>query len=244
MTPSWPVVRFHEIDSTNSEAKRRAASGSFGDQWIVAGKQTAGRGRQGKAWLSPRGNIYATALFGEPGGIVVALRIPFAAALAVADTLAGFAPHAPVELKWPNDVRADRRKVAGILVETGGAPPALWIAAGTGINVGALPDNPGQAATSLNALSGRDLDAEEVSGVFRAAFEARVRQARAGFEGVRRDWLALAEGLGETVSVRTGDLIVEGIFEDMEPDGGLRLRLPDGAARIIKAGEVNLLGRT
>ncbi|MFN3312449.1 MAG: biotin--[acetyl-CoA-carboxylase] ligase [Hyphomonas sp.] len=244
MIPSWPVVRFDQIDSTNTEAKRRAATGSFNDQWIVAGQQTAGRGRQGKAWLSPQGNMYATALFNEPGGIAVALRIPFAAALAVSDTLSEFAPGVPVQLKWPNDVRADRHKLSGILVETGGSPPTLWIAAGTGINVAALPDNPGQAATSLNALSGRALDAEQVSDVFRAAFEARVRQARAGFEGMRRDWLALAEGLGETVSVKTGDLIVEGIFEDMEPDGGLRLRLPDGAARIIRAGEVNLLGRT
>lgn len=244
MTFSWPVVRFDQIDSTNTEAKRRAASGPFDDQWIIAGAQTAGRGRQGKAWLSPRGNMYATALFNEPGGIAVALRIPFAAALAVSDTLAEFAPGVAVQLKWPNDVRAGRHKVSGILVETGGASPALWIAAGTGINVATVPDNPGQAATSINALSGRELDGVLVSEVFRAAFEARVQQARSGFEGVRRDWLTLAEGLGETVSVRTGDLTVEGIFEDMEPDGGLRLRLPDGAARIIRAGEVNLLGRT
>ncbi len=99
MSASWPVYRFEEIDSTNTEAKRRASTGVFDAQWIVAASQTAGRGRQDRVWSSPVGNIFTTALFAEPGGITVALRIPFAAAMAVVDTVLAFAPDTPVKVE-------------------------------------------------------------------------------------------------------------------------------------------------
>ncbi|OZB17419.1 MAG: biotin--[acetyl-CoA-carboxylase] ligase [Hyphomonas sp. 34-62-18] len=243
LSASWPVYRFQEIDSTNTEAKRRAASGQFGDQWIVASSQSAGRGRQDRVWSSPVGNIFTTALFAEPGGIQVALRVPFAAAMAVVDTVRTFAPDAPVRVKWPNDVRINLQKVSGILAETGGSGQDLWIAAGTGINVAYVPESVGQAATSLNILSGRVLDINEVLGVYHSSFENRLAQARKGFDRLRQDWLNYAEGRGEEVSVRVGDAFERGIFEDLEPDGALRLRLPDGHVRIIRAGEVSLIGR-
>lgn len=205
--------------------------------------QTAGRGRQDRVWSSPTGNIFTTALFSEPGGLVVALRIPFAAALAVVDTVLKVAPDAPVQVKWPNDVRVDHQKVSGILVETGGAGDGLWIAAGTGINVAYAPHNVGQGATSLNRLSNQTLDLKEVLSLYHSAFEARLAQARSGFESLRQDWLCYAEGRNQSVSVRVGENYEQGIFEDLETDGALRLRLPDGSARIIRAGEVNLIGR-
>jgi BirA family transcriptional regulator, biotin operon repressor / biotin---[acetyl-CoA-carboxylase] ligase len=240
---TWPVYRFGELDSTNTEAKRRAVAGWFEDQWIVADLQTAGRGRQDRVWSSPAGNIFTTALFMEPGGIAVALRVPFAAALAVVDTVLKYAPDAPVKVKWPNDVRSAQKKVSGILVETGGSGQNLWIAAGVGINVAYAPENVGQAATCLTDLSGQALDLKDVLSNFHKAFEWRLGQARTGFEVLRRDWLDHAEGKGERVAVRVGEDVVEGIFEDLEPDGALRLRLPDASARIIRAGEVNLIGR-
>lgn len=244
LSGSWPVVRFNEIDSTNTEAKRRAAAGHFDPHWIVADLQTAGRGRQDRVWTSPVGNIFTTALFLEPGGIGVALRVPFAAALAVVDTVAVFAPDAPVQVKWPNDVRIERHKISGILVETGGSGADLWIAAGVGINVAYAPENVEQGATSLNLLSGLILDKQDVLSVFHGAFEKRLAQARQGFESLRHDWLAFAEGKGQEVSVRVGEDYIQGVFEDLEGDGALRLRLPDGSSRIIRAGEVNLIGRT
>lgn len=243
MNCNWPVYRFGELDSTNTEAKRRATSGWFEDQWIVADLQTAGRGRQDRVWSSPAGNIFTTALFAEPGGITVALRVPFAAALAVVDTVLKYAPDAPVKVKWPNDVRSAQKKVSGILVETGGAGQNLWIAAGIGINVAFAPDNVGQAATSLADLSGQSLDLKQVTAEFQRAFERRLIEARTGFEAMRQDWLDHSEGKGERVAVRIGEGTIEGIFEDLESDGALRLRLPDGNVRIIRAGEVNLIGR-
>lgn len=240
MSNAWPVHMMGIIDSTSTEAKRRVAAG-FEDQWIVADQQTAGRGRQDHQWISPQGNIYATALFREPGGLPVALRLPFAAALAVSDVVRQHAPLADVRLKWPNDVRIDRKKVSGILVETGGSGTDFWVAAGIGINVFALPTNVGQPATSLLELGMQhDATVENVLATLRDAFAIRLAQARAGFTEIRQTWLDRAEALGETVHIRAGDVEIHGIFEDLEPDGALVLRLPDGSRRSIRAGEVEI----
>lgn len=244
MSTPWPVFRFVEIDSTNTEAKRRAAAGSFENQWIVADRQSAGRGRQDRSWVSPVGNIFATALFCEPGGITIALRVPFAAALAVVDTVLAFAPGSDVRVKWPNDVRIERQKVSGILVETGGNGGDMWIAAGIGLNVAFAPEGVGQAATCLDALAGQALPLDDVLTTLLGQFGTRLDMARTDFSSLMQDWLRHAEGLGESISVRTGEEIIEGVFTGLEPDGALRLRLPDGTARIIRAGEVNLIGRT
>jgi BirA family transcriptional regulator, biotin operon repressor / biotin---[acetyl-CoA-carboxylase] ligase len=240
LSEHWPVHELGIIDSTNTEAKRRVAVG-FSDHWLLASQQTAGRGRQDNQWLSPPGNIYATALFREPDGLAVALRLPFAAALAVSDVVLAHAPAADARLKWPNDVRINRKKVSGILVETGGSGADFWIAAGIGVNVLAAPEAATQPVTSLAEL-GMD-GATPVAAVFatlRTAFARRLGQARTGFEGIRQTWLARAEALGEGVRVRSGEAEFEGIFEDLEPDGAMVVRLPDGSRRSIRAGEVEI----
>lgn len=243
MSQAWPVHRFGKIDSTNTEAKRHTQAGGFADCWIVAEEQTAGRGRLQRNWASPKGNIFATALFHEPGGIPIASRIPFASALAVSDTVLYFAPDADVRLKWPNDVRVDGAKLSGILIETGNDADGLWIAAGMGINVAEAPEGTGQPVTSLKALAPEKVpDAYDVFIVLSECFLHRLEQARDGFEPVRRDWLARAEGLGKRVRVTPNGVPLDGVFEDMAPDGGLILRLPDGSQQTIRAGDVFLLG--
>jgi len=240
LSASWPVYQLGIIDSTNTEAKRRVLE-NVHDQWLVADQQTSGRGRQDRQWLSPTGNVYATALFHEPGGLAVALRIPFAAALAVSDVVLEHAPGTDVRLKWPNDVRIDRRKVSGILVETGGTGAGFWIAAGMGINAHALPDNVTQPATSLVELGMAPMTSvDAVFSSLRSAFAHRLEQARLGFSGIRATWLERSEALGQMVSVRAGENTLDGIFEDLEQDGALLLRLPDGSRRSIRAGEVDI----
>jgi BirA family biotin operon repressor/biotin-[acetyl-CoA-carboxylase] ligase len=243
LSSTWPVYNLGVIDSTNTEARRRAKAGAFEDSWLVAEAQTAGRGRLQREWISPTGNLFSTALFHEPGGIRVAARIPFAAALAVSDVVSQLAPDAPVKLKWPNDARIDGAKVSGILIETGGQDDAFWVTAGIGINVTTAPDRAGQAATSLHQLRGDTvLSSADVLSALRAAFAVRLAQARNGFDRLRADWLKVAEGLGETVSVsRNGDPLI-GVFEDMAEDGSLILRLPDGRQEIVRAGDVSLIG--
>ncbi|WP_290935964.1 biotin--[acetyl-CoA-carboxylase] ligase [Hyphomonas sp.] len=243
MNQAWPVHRHDTIDSTNSEARRRAQAGSFENCWILADEQTAGRGRLQRNWASPKGNIFTTALFREPGGIQVAGRIPFAAALAVSDTALEYAPGADVRLKWPNDVRVNKAKLSGILIETGQDAQGFWVIAGMGVNVAQVPPEAGQAATCLADLSGMQaLDHIDVFGSLTRHFMTRLAQARDGFGPVRTDWLKRAEGLGGMVRVSPGGVAIEGIFEDMAPDGGLILRLPDGSRQTIRAGDVHLIG--
>jgi BirA family transcriptional regulator, biotin operon repressor / biotin---[acetyl-CoA-carboxylase] ligase len=239
---TWPVYQLGVIDSTNTEARRRAKAGKFDDCWLVAEAQTAGRGRLQRPWISPTGNLFSTVLFRESGGIPVAARIPFASALAVSDIAAQIVPTAPVRLKWPNDARVNGAKISGILVETGGQGDDFWVASGIGINVATAPDGVGQAATSFHALRGDTaLTPTDVLTALREAFARRLEQARQGFESLREDWLKVAEGLGQTVSVsRNGDPLI-GVLEDMAEDGSLVLRLPDGRREIVRAGDVSLI---
>ncbi|MEM5517459.1 biotin--[acetyl-CoA-carboxylase] ligase [Henriciella sp. AS95] len=243
MRPDTPVQWHASIDSTNEEARRLAQAGHYGPIWIAAREQTAGRGRLGRQWSSPTGNLYCTALFLEPGGIQVATRFPFAAGLAIADICAQIAPDAPVKLKWPNDVRVDGAKLCGILVEAGAGPGgASWVAAGMGTNVQSAPEAVGQSATCLkDMVPGAPLDADLVMEAIRPAFAKRIAQARDDFPGLLNDWLTFAEGLGETVRIGKDVSAKVGRFVGLESDGGLRLELPNGAVEIIRAGDVELV---
>jgi BirA family biotin operon repressor/biotin-[acetyl-CoA-carboxylase] ligase len=238
----WPIYRLDRIDSTNSEAKRRAGLGDVGNYWITAREQTAGRGRLDRTWRSPVGNLYATALFEEPDGVTTASRVPFAAALAVVDVVTRCAPTSAPRLKWPNDVRCGGLKVSGILIETGYNDGALWVAAGIGVNVSHTPEITGQGATSI-----ADLREDTVVTVDAAlaelvpAFAARLNQARNRFSDTLADWLDHAESLGEAVTAGSGRDRVTGVFEGLAADGGLILRLPNGETRTIRAGDVNLV---
>src|SRR5262245_20470529 len=127
----WPVLRFDEIDSTNEEARRRAVAGDTGPAWLVARGQSAGRGRVGRRWESPPGNLFATALLSYPRGASEAALASFAAGLAVIDAVqATGADISMLRLKWPNDVLAGGAKLSGILIETGSTGGGLWMAAG------------------------------------------------------------------------------------------------------------------
>lgn len=243
MTSHWPVDRLAIVDSTNSEAKRRAAASGFDDHWILADQQTSGRGREDHVWLSPAGNLFATALFVEPRGLQVALRLPFAVALAVSDTVRAMVPRAAVDLKWPNDVRVGRKKISGILIETGRTGGSIWVAAGIGVNVRLTPEGIGQPATSLVELGANPaISPSDVFERLHQCFSERLTEARRGFASIREAWLHQAEGLGEMVTVSVGGQQVYGVFETLDTDGGLVLQLPNGERRTIRAGEINLPG--
>ncbi len=127
MNPSTPTLWFDELDSTNAEARRRAEAGQTSDLWIAARRQTQGRGRRGRVWESPTGNLYATLLTTTDKPPAEAAQISFVAALAVNEVIDGWLIHAGdletrSRLKWPNDVLIDGAKVSGILVESGAIP--------------------------------------------------------------------------------------------------------------------------
>ncbi len=239
-----PVYWYDELDSTSEEAKRRARAGETSPVWIAARSQTAGRGRLGRNWVSPPGNLFVTVLFPEPGGLSMAARIPFAAALAVREACVATLPELPAKLKWPNDVRIDGAKICGILTESGETNGVVWIALGMGINVQTAPDVVEQASTSLAGQGASPaLTPEHVLDDLKLALDKRVEQARHQFDQLLDDWLRHAEGLGQLMEAGPVDRRVTGIFEGLASDGGLNLRLPDGSRETIRAGDVDLVRR-
>ena len=236
-----PVVVLDEIDSTNAEARRRAEAGEVGPVWLLGLRQTAGRGRRGRAWETGDGNLAATLLFCTDKPPAEAAQVSFVAALAVADLLASYVPASLVSLKWPNDPLLGGLKVSGILVESGMRPTGgLWIAVGVGVNLARKPIDSERPATALPtyrvAPPPKPIEAIEVL----AASFARWNDvwSRLGFPAIADAWTARAHGLGELCVARLGTETLEGIAEGLDGDGALRLRLADGRVRRVTAGDV------
>lgn len=245
----WPSgverIELDEIDSTNAEAARLGRAGRAGPLWIRARRQTAGRGRRGRAWALPSGNLAASLLirpydFRPRADLAEAATLSFAASLAVADAAAQFAAAADLSLKWPNDVLLMGRKLAGLLLEGEGAGPGAWLVIGIGVNIAEAP-NPAQLegrALPPIALSERapGVTADALFPALAAAMAARLAQwAETGFAELRRDWLAKAARLGQPILARLEGETVEGRFLDVDPDGALVVETRSGQRRIAAA---------
>ena len=241
--PITPRVEvFAEIDSTNAEARRRAEAGESGPLWLTAERQTAGRGRRGRAWETGQGaNLAATLLMVTRRPPAEAAQISFVAALAVADLAASFVPASLVSLKWPNDPMIAGRKASGILIESGPAPAGgLWLAVGIGVNLAEAPLAAERPATTFSAhMAGpppRPLAAlQRLSEAFVSWLDV---WDRVGFSAVADAWTQRAHGLGQACEARLGRETLSGIAEGLDPDGALKLRLSDGSLRLVTAGDV------
>jgi len=235
------IIALEEIDSTNAEARRKAEAGEVGPLWITARRQSAGRGRRGRAWETGEGNLAATYLFTTPRRLAEAAQISFVAALAVADMAGAFVPEALVALKWPNDLLIAGRKAAGILVESGAlADGRLWIAVGIGVNLAHAPDIPNRPTTTFAAHMRTPPPAPlDALGRLDEALERwRDLWARAAFPPVAEAWTARAHGLGQACVAHLPGETVEGVAVGLDVDGALKLRTADGAVRRITAGDV------
>jgi BirA family transcriptional regulator, biotin operon repressor / biotin---[acetyl-CoA-carboxylase] ligase len=241
---SWPagygLKEAAVLDSTNEEARRLASAGETGPLWIRTDHQTAGRGRRGRSWDSPSGNLMATLLLSPGRPAADCAQLSFAAALAVSDMLARFTP-ADLKLKWPNDVLANGAKISGILLESagpGGASPA-WLAIGIGVNLKRYPTDTEYPATSLAALGAGAPSAQDALLELAAALARWYDIWRAeGFAPIRDAWLARARGLGTRIRARLQNEEATGVFEGIDASGALILREAQGRTRTIAAGEV------
>ena len=244
MASAAPVLLLDHTDSTNADARRRAEAGETGPLWIVARRQTAGRGRRGREWTSEGGNLFATLLHLTRKSPAEAAQVTFIAALAVADLLDAWAPPSLVTIKWPNDVMLGGEKAAGVLVESGAHETGgLWLAVGIGINLVHAPDGTGRPATALmNHLRGDMLSPPTVEAAAAGLAEAFAvwmeRWETLGFQPILDAWQARTPGLDGPAVARLGRETVEGRAEGVTPDGALRLRLADGSLRLISAGDV------
>lgn len=245
LSQAWPVVRFGEIDSTNEEARRRASDGDAGPRWLTTEVQTAGRGRLGRAWSSPKGNLFATAMLPYPRPPAEAALACFSAGLAVLDAARSVGVDVgQAKLKWPNDVLVGQAKLCGILIETGQINGRLWMAAGFGVNVEVAPERPDRPTVCLADLpGGGGLTAARVLAALDVAFRVRLRSLLVeGFEPTRTAWLEQAAHLGQRVELTPISGRMEGVMTGLGADGALILRLADGSENHVRAGEISLLG--
>jgi BirA family biotin operon repressor/biotin-[acetyl-CoA-carboxylase] ligase len=232
---------YDELDSTNEEARRQAQAGAAEGTLIWARAQTAGRGRRGRNFISPPGNLYMSILLrpDQPGG--VAAQLGFAAALAVGEAVLTLLPETvSLAYKWPNDVLLDGRKTCGILLESQAAGEGRvdWLVVGIGVNIVSFPAGIDFPATALAACGAGPIPVETaleaVAGRFLHWYEL---WREAGFAPLRAAWLARAHGLGEVINVRLPGEETIGRFVGLDEDGALLLE--QGATlRRITAGDV------
>ena len=227
------------LPSTMSEATARARAGDLGPLWIVAGEQSAGRGRRGSAWSTPRGNLAASLVY--PLDAIAPEQVAtlgFVAGVALAEALDDVGAGA-VALKWPNDVLAGGAKLSGILLETESFAAGRAVVIGVGVNVASAPEGLPYPATALAQLGCRAGVADLFAALSRRFAAAAHAWEAEGFSATRVRWLARASGLGGPVAVRLGAETVRGIFETIDEAGRLVVRAADGSRRTVSAGEVH-----
>lgn len=240
LPPPFRLVAYGTIGSTNDELKRLAREGAGEGLVVIAEHQTAGRGRRGRTWVSPPGNLYSSTLVRPDCRAATAAQLGFVAALGVSGAIGDLAPQVHTRCKWPNDVVANGKKVSGILLETemvaGDRPD--FVILGIGVNLASSPRDTPYPATSL-AEEGAPVIAPSVMAAafvrHFAAWLARWREG--GFATVREAWLTRAIGLGEPIQVRLEHDTLDGRFLDIDDDGALLLDQAAGSRRIT-AGEI------
>lgn len=236
-----PTERVALTGSTNDDARARARDGAAHGWTLVADAQTAGRGRAGRRWESPPGaNLYVSFVLRPSLTPRDAPRVALAAGLAVADAVDRALGATRATVKWPNDVRVDGRKVAGVLVEGGLRGDALaWVVVGVGVNVkGEAPEAVRALATSVEAARGGEVSRAAVLADLCLAIERRVEALESGFDATRAELRRRCETLGRAVSLAGH----EGVAEDIDDDGALLVRVASGALVTVHAGDVEPMG--
>ena len=230
-------MRVARTASTQEVVLRAARDGAAEGFTCLAAEQTAGRGRQGRAWVAPAGSaLLASVLLRRSP--TVAAGIPFAAGLALVDVLAAELGVA-AGLKWPNDVLVDGRKLAGILCEVEPATSKgelVAVALGIGVNltVSGFPEGP--EAVSLHTLVARPPQAEALLVAWSQALSARIASLEQGGIGaLLGDWRRCAVGLGHPVTVQTADATIQGIAVDVGDDGALIVEASGRMHRFLAA---------
>lgn len=234
----WRVTLVSHLPSTQDAIRARATDGAGEGEVVQALVQTKGRGRQGREWVSPMGNLYMSALLRPNCPARVAGQISFIVALALSAAIDEFIepPHVKT-LKWPNDVLIDGRKCAGILLESilgkDGGVEALIV--GIGVNILAPPED----RIGLQNVSARQVAIHPFRDRLLVHLGALYRRWQVeGFAFIRQAWMEQAHGIGAPITARLAEQTIEGVFEGLNKDGALMLILPSGEKIDISAGDV------
>ena len=237
----YNLIIFDELDSTNLEAKRLIESGIDSDLVIVSSKQTNGRGRRGKEWISDEGNLYLSLILRPYGKPHTFCQLSFVTALALYDALSALLKdnNKSIKLKWPNDILVNDEKISGILLEFVQKNQRDYLIIGIGINVNIVPDILERKTSSLAQILGETLDTNLVLGVFMSNFHRYYRRWQMdGFAKLRKLWLNRAHKIGDVITIANDNLRISGTFKDINNQGSIRLKLASGQISIMNDGSV------
>lgn len=239
------IIQLQETGSTNSDAMRLALAGEPLPLWVVADRQTAGRGRAGRAWVSKSGNLHASYAFACEPPLRVAGELSLVAGVALIDAIReSCRPQARsgARLKWPNDALIGGAKAGGILVEstTQIGSPGFVAILGFGVNVIEAPDEFGRAATTLSQ-HGTQPSRDDLLAVLADHVDHRIREwdGGRGFSAIRQAWLERAGPEGEAITVNTADGRLSGNYRGLAPSGAMLAEI-SGTVREIGYGDVAL----
>ncbi len=223
------VHAFGVLDSTNLAARRLALDGAAHGTVVTATRQSAGRGRHGRNWVSPAGNLYASFVLRPDVAARRAHEIGFIAALAVADTIDAMVPNgARAALKWPNDILLGGPKISGMLAE--------WlddgsVVLGIGLNVASAPEGLPYEATSLAAAGVRVNATTVLLSLIDSLAHWLERWRTYGFEPIRNAWLTRGPAPGRALVLQDGRLT--GLFVGLDEDGALLLQIGETVQRVL-----------
>ncbi len=240
--PGWSRVALDAVGSTNAEALEWFANGDSGRLWVTALRQTAGKGRRGREWHSPTGNLYASTLLVDPMPAGKISGLPLLAAVALHDALASVLTGADgLKIKWPNDLLRNGGKVAGILIEAGMRAGRRGVVMGFGVNCVTAPEG-GLYPTATLSTAEEPVSADRTFASLAASLNRWVERwdKGNGFDEVRQYWLDHAVGLKQPIIARFADHEVSGTFRDIDAAGLLVLEQPDGAVEYISAADIFL----
>lgn len=235
----YELVVFDATGSTNDAAFELAQNGS-NRTWVVAKEQTAGRGRHGRRWQSPPGNLYASLLLVD----LIALRnmpqLGLMAGVALAQAVQTLVPDPTrIRLKWPNDILFDGAKLAGVLIESRSFAGRHSVVIGFGVNCRSSPEHLPYGTAALTDTGARICNAEAILSILSERMLIWLSAFEQGFDAARDTWLSLAAGLGEPISVKTAAGTIRGVFQTIDPTGRLVLADETGA-HTIETGDVVL----
>ncbi len=230
--PGWRLISHDSLGSTSEEAKRLASEGAPDRTVVWSREQTAGRGRHGRSWTSPRGNLYTSILLRPDCPVSDAAQLGFVVGVAVAKAVRT-ASGVPAVLKWPNDLLANGRKIAGILLDSSGGQSGVadWVIAGVGVNVTSHPEELQDAGDLVS--QGYTGAVEDLLELYLGGLEAELRIWREkGFAATRERWAEMALPVGTPLSVKLPDGPVEGRFDGLDEAGSLLLRRESEVLRV------------
>jgi BirA family transcriptional regulator, biotin operon repressor / biotin---[acetyl-CoA-carboxylase] ligase len=242
LPPGYLLRPFDRVESTNDEARRLAEQGAEAGMVVVADQQLKGRGRHGRVWQSPPGNLYASLLLRPDCTIAQSAQLSLVASLALAEAVIALAPPGvDVRVKWPNDVLVRGAKVAGLLLEStaGAGERVAWVVVGSGVNIKSAPADTPYPATALAHEGFPPLAPLDLLVRYLTALDGWLARWRVGgFAAVRPAWLALGCAVGDRIRLRLAGEELAGRFLDVTDQGALLVGDEGDRRRQITAGEL------